>query len=177
MKRVMVIGSPGSGKSTFARALHHMTHLPLHHLDRLYWNADRTTVDTAVFLERLSHTIQQDEWIIDGNYGATMELRLQACDTVIFLDYSVEVCLTGIEERKGKPRTDMPWVEIGEYNAEFIEFIKNYPTHSKPQVLALLNQYPEKDTHIFTDRSQATDYLQSLKRYDREEQVRGRKIR
>lgn len=49
-----------------------------------------------------------DEWIIDGNYGSTIELRLQACDTVVFLDYSTNICLDGIKKRRGKPRTDIP---------------------------------------------------------------------
>lgn len=97
MKKIMVIGCPGSGKSTFSRKLHEMTGIPLFHLDMMYWNLDRTTVDKEVFLERLSNTITKSEWLIDGNYGSTMELRLQACDTVIFLDYPLDVCLNGIE--------------------------------------------------------------------------------
>ena len=99
MNRIMVIGCPGSGKSTFSKALHKTTGIPLFHLDMMYWNADRTTVDKAVFRERLLNTIQKNEWIIDGNYGSTIELRLQACDTVVFLDYSLDVCLNGIKER------------------------------------------------------------------------------
>ncbi|MCW6664798.1 adenylate kinase [Aerococcaceae bacterium NML191219] len=166
--KIMVIGCPGSGKSTFSKVLHDITGIPLYHLDMLNWNADRTTVDKAVFLKRLLNTINKSEWIIDGNYGSTIELRLKACDTVVFMDYPLDICLTGIKERKGKPRTDLPWVEIDEDDTELIEFIKNYNIRSKPHVLALLNQYPEKDIHIFTDRSQATNYLQSLK-YDREE--------
>ena len=73
MKKIMVIGCPGSGKSTFSRALHNVTGIPLFHLDMLYWNADRTIVDKAVFRERLADTIQKNEWIIDGNYGSTIE--------------------------------------------------------------------------------------------------------
>lgn len=66
------------------------------------WNSDRTTVDKVVFRERLADAIRKEKWIIDGNYGSTMEIRLQACDTVIFLDYTLEVCLEGIKERRGK---------------------------------------------------------------------------
>ena len=132
MNRIMVIGCPGSGKSTFSKALHKTTGIPLFHLDMMYWNADRTTVDKAVFRERLLNTIQKNEWIIDGNYGSTIELRLQACDTVVFLDYSLDVCLNGIKERRGKARTDMPWVENeDEEDSEFIEFIKNYNSQSR----------------------------------------------
>ena len=108
MKKVIVIGCPGSGKSWFSRALHDKTGIPLYHLDLMYWRADRTTVDKVVFRERLRSTIEKEEWIIDGNYGSTMEMRMEACDTVFFLDYPVEVCLSGMEERRGKSRPDMP---------------------------------------------------------------------
>lgn len=119
MKKVIVIGCPGSGKSTVSRALHNKTGIPLYYLDMMYWNADETTVEKSVFLERLSAVLEKDEWIIDGNYGSTMELRMAACDTAIFLDYPLDVCLDGIKERHGKPRSDMPWIETEE-DAEFI---------------------------------------------------------
>ena len=135
----MVIGCPGSGKSTFSRALHDQTGIPLYHLDMMYWNADKTTVEKSVFLERLSAVLGQDEWIVDGNYGATMELRMAACDTVIFLDYPPDVCLDGIRERRGKPRSDMPWIETEE-DAELMAFVKSYNEQQKPKVLALLEK-------------------------------------
>ena len=100
MKKVIVIGCPGSGKSTFSKSLHRITGIPLFHLDMLFWNADKTTVEKSVFLDRLLKIFQNDEWIIDGNYASTMELRMQKCDTVIFLDYPLDVCLNGIKERK-----------------------------------------------------------------------------
>ena len=158
MKKVIVIGCPGSGKSTVSRALHNMTGIPLYHLDMMYWNADKTTVEKSVFLERLSAVLEKDEWIIDGNYGSTMELRMVACDTVIFLDYPLEICLDGIKERRGKPRSDMPWIETEE-DAEFIEFIKNYEEQQKPKVLELLKKHSDKNIIIFKSREQADAFL------------------
>ena len=110
MKRIIVIGCPGSGKSTFSRELRRLTGIPLYSLDLMYWNADKTTVEKSLFLERLSVAMSREEWIIDGNYASTMEMRMAACDTVIFLDYPLEICLEGIAARKGKPRPDMPWI-------------------------------------------------------------------
>ena len=158
MKKVIVIGCPGSGKSTVSRELHNKTGIPLYHLDMMYWNADKTTVENRVFLERLSAVLEKNEWIIDGNYASTMELRMEACDTVIFLDYPLEVCLDGIRERRGKPRSDMPWIETEE-NAEFIEFIKNYNEQQKPKVLELLEKYSDKNIVIFKSREQADAFL------------------
>lgn len=71
MKKIMVIGCPGSGKSTFSRELYSKTGIPLYHLDMMYWNADKTTVEKDVFLERLLTVLDKNEWIIDGNYAST----------------------------------------------------------------------------------------------------------
>ena len=162
MKKVIVIGFPGSGKSTVSRALHNKTGIPLYHLDMMYWNADKTTVEKSVFLERLSAVLEKDEWIIDGNYGATMELRMAASDTVIFLDYPLNVCLNGIKERFGKPRSDMPWIETEE-DSEFIEFIKNYNEQQKPKVLELLKKYGDKNIIILKSREQVDAFLNGEK--------------
>ena len=158
MKKVIVIGCPGSGKSTVSRALHNKTGIPLYHLDMMYWNADKTTVEKSVFLERLSVVLEKDEWIIDGNYGSTMELRMATCDTVIFLDYPLEVCLDGIKERRGRSRSDMPWIETEE-DSEFIEFIKSYNEQQKPKVLEFLEKYSDKNIVIFNSREEANAFL------------------
>ena len=163
MNRIMVIGCPGSGKSRLSIALHQRTGIPLYHLDMMYWNADRTTVDKAEFRRRLREVLETDEWIIDGNYGSTMEMRLQACDTVIFLDYPVEVCLDGVRARRGKPRPDMPWIEgENEEDPEFIDFIRRYREESRPRVLELLRQYRDREIHVFLDRSAADELLARL---------------
>lgn len=162
MRKIIVIGCPGSGKSTFSRGLHSKTGVPIYHLDMMYWNADKTTVEKYIFLERLSDALAKDMWIIDGNYSSTMELRMQKCDTVIFLDYPLDICLDGIRERNGKARSDMPWVEHEQYAEEFIEFIKKYNSQSKPQVMELLEKYSYKNIFIFSSRDEANEFLSRL---------------
>jgi len=160
-----VIGCPGSGKSTFSRVLHSITGLPLFYLDRMNWNADRTTVPKSVFLDRLNEAVCREEWIIDGNYGSSMELRMRACDTIVFLDYPPDLCLQGVRERRGKPRADMPWTEqADEEDAGFIEFIRRYNVHSRPAVMELLARYADRDIHVFTSRQEADAFLCSLRR-------------
>lgn len=161
MKKIIVIGCPGSGKSTFASRLHKITRIPLFHLDMMYWNADGTSVEKSVFLSRLQEALEKDAWIIDGNYGATMEERIAACDTVFFLDYPKEVCLDGVRERIGKPRQDMPWIETKE-DAEFMDFIRNFEKDSRKSILDLLIKYSQKSIFILKDRSEGEALLSSL---------------
>lgn len=163
MKKVMVIGCPGSGKSTLSRSRQALTGLPLYHLDQLNWKKDRTTVDKALFRKRLLEIIQREQWILDGNYGSTLELRMQACDTILFLDYPVEVCLEGVLKRRGQPRPDLPWVEdADELDHDFLTFIKDYPAVSRPQVLDLLEQYADKTIRCFSSREEASAFLSQL---------------
>lgn len=162
MKRVIVIGCPGSGKSTFSRALHDVTGLPIHYLDMMYWNSDRTVVEKTVFIRRLNEALDKEEWIIDGNYASTMEMRIARCDTVFFLDYPLQVCLDGLKCRKGKKRDDMPWIENSDNeDKEFIEFVKSYNDESRPAVLELLGKYSDKNIIIFKNRFEADKYIKS----------------
>ena len=157
-QKILVIGCPGSGKSTFSRALAEQTGLPLYHLDMLYWNADKTTVSRDIFDERLQEILQKDAWIIDGNYARTMEKRLQFCDTVFFLDLSTEVCLESIRARIGKPRSDMPWVETEE-DTEFMEYVSAFLKEQRPNILTLLQKYSHLNIVVFHSREEVDAYL------------------
>lgn len=129
----------------------------------LNWNPDKTTVGREVFRKRLYEAMSGESWIIDGNYASTIEIRLKACDTVFFLDYSAEVCLNGIMRRRGKPRPDMPWIEPeDETDDEFIEFVKSFEENVKPEIMKLLKTYSNKKITVFHERSEADEYLKNL---------------
>lgn len=158
MKKIIVIGSPGAGKSTFSRKLQNITGLPLFYLDMIYHRPDKTTCSVEEFDEKLNQILVQDQWIIDGNYARTLPLRLDQCDTVFWLDYPLEVCLQGIESRFGRPRCDMPWIE-NEWDEEFLEFVKNFPSQYRPEIQRILREYPEKEVIVFQSREAAEEFL------------------
>ena len=162
-KRVAVIGCPGGGKSTFSRALRDRVDLPLYHLDAIYWREDRTHLSREEFYPLMQEIIAREEWIIDGNYQSTMEWRVAACDLVVFLDYPAKVCLEGVRARRGQKRSDMPWVEEGD-DQEFLAFIRDFESESKPKILELIKKYPDKAVVTFRTREEAEGYLAGLER-------------
>lgn len=98
-ERIMVIGCGGSGKSTLSRSLGELLNLPVVHLDRLYWRDGWRSVDDEEFDALLSEALSQGRWIIDGNFNRTIAMRLNRCDTVIYLDYARIVCMAGVIKR------------------------------------------------------------------------------
>jgi adenylate kinase family enzyme len=82
----------GSGKSTFSRALSTKTGLPVIILDVLFWRPGWVEPSEDEWREQQRDVIASDEWILDGNYHATLDLRLDRADTVVFLDTPRWVC-------------------------------------------------------------------------------------
>lgn len=159
MKKILVIGCPGAGKSTFAQKLRESLQLPLYYLDMIWHKPDRTTCSREEFDRRLQKILQEDRWIIDGNYLRTLEVRLQKADTVFFLDYPSEVCLAGAKERIGKKREDLPWVET-EFDEEFRQWILDFSRDQLPVIYRLLKQYEAgKKIFVFRSREEAERYL------------------
>lgn len=159
MRRVLVIGPSGAGKSTFARALRDRTGLPLIYLDMIWHRPDGTHISREEFDEKLFELLALPEWIMDGDYSRTLETRLRAADTVFLLDYPVEVCLAGVESRRGKPREDMPWIETEEDPA-FTAWIRAFPVETLPEIYRLLEQYREgRKIYVFHGREDAGKWL------------------
>ena len=161
-QKIIILGCSGSGKSTLSQKLHDATGLPLFHLDAIWWKADKSHISRDEFDQKLQEILQTDQWIIDGDYSRTYEIRFKSCDTVIFLDYSLDECMRGIKERVGKVRVDMPWVEQ-ELDPELVQLVENYPKDNRPTVLSLLEKYPNVTRFVFKSRLEASEWMENLR--------------
>lgn len=150
-KRILIIGSGGAGKSTFARVLAERTGLPLIHLDRHYWRAGWQATPDEQWNTAVAQLAAADAWIMDGNYGASLPIRLRHCDAVVFFDFPRWLCLWGVIRRRfvtGKrTRPDMAPGCPGRLNREFLRWIWNYPRQSRPRITRAL-QNPGEGVEI-----------------------------
>ena len=168
MQKVLVIGCPGAGKSTFSRRLRDLTGLPLYYLDMIWHRSDKTNISREDFIKNLETIMENTQWIIDGNYLYTLEQRLQKCDTVFFLDYPLEVCLAGARARVGTAHEDLPWIET-EFDEEFKQWILDFSNDQLPRIYQLLEKYKEnRKIYIFKNREDSQhffkEYLQNTNR-------------
>lgn len=167
MQRILVIGSGGAGKSTFSKRLGEKLHLPVVHLDSHYWKAGWVQPTQEEFAKTVEALLTDQAWIIDGNYSGTLNLRLAACDTVVFLDMPRFLCLWRIIFRSlcfhGRTRPDMAEGCPEQMTWEFIRYVWNYPSSRRPKILqclATLNN--EKEVIRLTSSSQVELFFDKL---------------
>ncbi len=145
MNKVIVIGSGGAGKTTVAREIAAVTGLPLVHLDRFYWRPGWVPTPADEWHRVVANVVAADRWVIDGNYGGTMNLRLAAADTVVFLDVPRLRCLARIVKRavlyRWRTRDDMTPGCRERVTWEFVRWIWTYPATRRPGILTRLKGY------------------------------------
>ena len=161
MKRVLIVGPSGSGKSTLARRLRDVLHLPLYHLDNIWWKDDKSHISRDEFDKALEKLLAKEEWIIDGDYSRTYRVRMEKADTIIFLDYPLELCLESAKNRVGTKRDDIPWIEE-EFDPEFYQWILDWPKDKRPVLLSLLEEFKDKETFILHNRNEADELIEKL---------------
>ena len=159
MRKIIIIGCPGSGKTTFAEKLRGKTNIELFHLDAIWHRADRTHISRDDFDERLGEILALDSWIIDGNYSRTLKRRLVASDTVFLFDLPTDVCLDGAISRLGKEKCDMPWIDA-ELDPSFKAEIERFTVENLPVIYELLEKYKDtKEVVIFKSRREADEFI------------------
>ena len=167
MKRILIIGSGGAGKSTLSRQLGEKIGIEVFHLDKLHWRAGWTEPPKDEWEKIVSEVVAKDSWIVDGNYSGTMEMRIQHCDTVIFLDLPRTVCVYRALKRvftyrKGG-RPDMAEGCDEKFDLKFLKWIWDYPKRTKPRVESFLKQFQNKKTVIrLQSKKEVERFLQNV---------------
>ena len=169
MQRVLVMGSSGSGKSTFAMRLSDLTGIPFVSLDALFWKPGWVQSDRAEFRERVNEAARQPRWIMDGNYtsSGSGELRRHSSDTVIWFDLPRSNCVFGIVKRiagsYGRVRPEMAEGCPEKIDFEFFHYVWTYRQVQRPKLLDYFQGLrADQQLVCFTDRAQAEDYLNKI---------------
>ncbi|WP_294730370.1 adenylate kinase [uncultured Faecalibaculum sp.] len=166
MKRILVIGCAGSGKSTLSRQLRDSLHLPLIYLDQIWHCADGSHINPDLFDRKLNTILETDAWIMDGNYRRTLRTRLNACDTVILLDFPTDVCLRQAKQRIGHKREDLPWVET-EFNPEFEDWIRNFRTRNLREILKMLEEYSQtRSIYVLRSHEDIREFVATVRQLE-----------
>lgn len=169
MQRVMMIGSPGTGKSRFAQQLATSTGLPLIHLDFYYHDKNKNYyTDKEAWRKRVDELTAQNAWIIDGNYGRTMADRMQRADTIFYFDMPRRTALWGVCKRRFAAlytkRTDMPsdWKETSSWS--FMAYVWSFKKQYAADTQELLRRNSDKQIVVFRKYKDVDAYLQNLER-------------
>ena len=168
MRRVLVIGSPGAGKSTLSARLATKLGVPVHYLDRHHWLPGWKYRDTASAREIVRALADTPEWVMDGNFAETFDLRMPRADSLVWLDYPRTTCIRRIlmrsiaDYRKAKP--DLPEGCPEGFDLGVLRFAWRFPADGRPQILAGIERFGAhlRITRIESDRA-AEDFLATVK--------------
>lgn len=153
MKKIAIIGSGGSGKSTLAKQLGTQLNLPVHHLDALLWKANWTAASKEEQKTIQRELVKNEKWIIDGNYNGTLDIRLNAADTIIFVDINRWICICRVIKRRihyhGRSRPDMGEGCVEKLDLNFLKWIWDYPKTKRPETINKLRNLRDDQQIIF----------------------------
>ncbi|MFC8849343.1 MULTISPECIES: AAA family ATPase [unclassified Micromonospora] len=167
MRRILVVGSSGAGKSTLARAVARRLDLPLVHLDRHYWRPGWVAPDRAVWRTTVAALAAEPAWVMDGNYGSTLDLRLPRADLLVLVDLPWPLCLARVVRRRwarrSSGRPDLPPGCPERLDLDFLGYVARYPRRSRPRVFAAVAGHaPELPVVRLRSRAQVRRWLALL---------------
>lgn len=166
MQKILIIGSPGSGKSTFSYRLKEKLNIPIIHLDKLFWTEGWVERSREEFDHLLLEEMKKDRWIMDGNYSRTIEMRLKEADTVIFFDYNRFLCLWRVLKRVitnyGKSRRDMGEGCPERFDGEFMKYVYSFNDTQRKSIYEKLNKGENKTIIVIHNRKEFRELERKL---------------
>ena len=168
MKRILILGCCGAGKSTLARSLSDITGLDIIHLDQEYWNPGWVETSKDIWEEKVEELVKHDRWIMDGNYSGSLDIRLPRADTIIYLDRSTWTCLYRVIKRiwkyNGTVRPDMKEGCQERFNWDFLHYVAVFNHVTRKRVLNKIKKLgATKKMHIFKSDSEVQKFLDGVK--------------
>ncbi|MDF2988799.1 MAG: topology modulation protein [Eubacterium sp.] len=169
--KIIIIGCPGAGKSELAKRINKFLCYPVLHLDRIYHTGGKSHITREELVTKvIDFANQHDNWIIDGNYISTLEIRVKLADTVVLLNIPSKICLENVYKRADeniklcKIRDDMADGFDETITAEFTDFIENFEKDTMPRIYEILENNKNKNVKIFTSYEEVNEYINNLRK-------------
>ncbi|MBT5859066.1 MAG: hypothetical protein HOH88_04275 [Flavobacteriales bacterium] len=167
MQKVLVIGCCGAGKSTFSKKLQSILNVGLIHLDQYYHKPNWEEPKKEEWERIVNNLIKKPSWIKDGTYIESLDIRIEKCDTLIYLDYSILKCffrvVKSIFTDYGKKRSDMAPGCKEEFDLEFLKYVLTFNFKNRNNILKRLKVLNEnKQLYIFKNDKQADKFLKQV---------------
>ena len=167
MKKVLVIGCCGAGKSTFSKTLQSILKLELIHLDQYYHKPNWEEPEKEQWEGIVNNLVKKPSWIMDGNYKGTFDIRFKEADTIIYLDYSILKCLWRVIKRiikyHGTVRPDIPKGCEERFDWDFIHYVATFNSKNRKGTLERLNSVKEHEkVYVFKTDKEADLFLSQI---------------
>ena len=167
MKKIVIIGSSGAGKSTFARELGSILKMKVFHLDRYFWQRGWRVKTRDTRIDILQEIVREKQWIIEGSYLSSSELHLHEADTIIFLDIPPLLCLWRLTKRhlayRRRSRRDIPEGSTDKLTMSHILKVVTFPLEDRRTIKQKLRNYKSKQIIWLRSRKEVEDFLAQQK--------------